>query len=168
MHDKPFVDASCPIGPLSEMERDSFSFYFARLFHRAYAGPYAPDTVRDALMRKPRREPSEGALEIEGRLFRLMPFPEVSWHQAGDDVNVQAHTLGFKPLLSPRHFHAGFTFLEREIHIDYFLFIQRGPLSGVEEFLVFADGCFVMRGGYFGIPPAGGSYNWPLLGYRRA
>lgn len=163
MCDKSIVEAACPIGPLVKMERDSFAFYFSGLFHKKYAGPYAPDPVRDAMLKKPRTERTEGTLEIAGKAYRLMPFPKVSWHQAGDDVNFQAHTLGFKPLSSPRHFHAGFTFLEREIHIDYFLFIQWGPLSGVEEFIVFADGRFSMRGGSFGIPPAGGSYNRPLL-----
>jgi len=48
------------------------------------------------------------------------------------------------------------------LHVDYLKQISWGPVSGHEEFLVFAEGQFVARGGYRA-GAMGGPRNWPLV-----
>jgi hypothetical protein len=154
-------ESACPLGPVSEFEKDSRSFYFSSIFHRQYQGRFKPEVGEQSQTNRSYPWPA-GVLEFEGSGYRRIPGPDVVWHQAEDDVNLLSLKMGYKPQLTPRHFHAAFLFQLIRIHLDYVKFIQWGPLSGVEEFLVFSDGRFISRGGNCGIPPAGGSINWPL------
>ena len=157
-----FSETACPIGPIGKFEKDSRSFYFARLFHRPYQGRFEPRGGRWTWAAGALKKLSESVMELAGRRYHRISGPEVTWRQAEDDINFLSLKMGYKPRLTPRHFHADFAFRRRRVHIDYVKFIQWGPLSGVEEFLVFADSRFIARGGHCGIPPAGGCYNWPL------
>jgi len=153
-----FPESACPLGPVSEFEKDSRSFYLSSIFHRQYQGRFKPEAG----------EPSQTSrsfdwhasiLELKGRDYLRVQGPDVVWHQAEDDVNYLSLKLRYEPQLTPRHFHAGFLFQLKQIHLDYVKFIQWGPVAGVEEILAFSDGDFITRGG---CGPTGGHVNWPL------
>ena len=157
-----FPETTCPIGLIGQLENDSRSFYFASLFNKRYEGRFEPRRGKWTRAMGTLERQHESVLELSGRRYRRMSGPDVVWHQAEDDVNYSSLKMGYGPLLTPRHFHTDFIFQRRQLHLDYVKFINWGPLSGVEEFLVFSEGHFITRGGHYGIPPAGGRINWPL------
>ena len=97
------------------------------------------------------------------------PLPPIRWIQAADDVNFgwpERQRDGRRLEHSPRHFHADITLGDEVLHLDDLKQISWGPVMGHEEFLVFAKGQFVARGGNWGGPPGGGARNWPLVVQR--
>jgi len=157
-----FPETSCPIGPASEFEEDSRSFYFAPLSRRPYQGRYNPAGARSRSLREVKRL-SRDRLEFSGKRYRRISGPAVVWHRAKDDGKYLSQKPGDMLPVKPRHFHADFEFRKRRVHVDFLKFLRWGPLSGVQELLFFSDGRFITRGGHCGMPPACGSFNWPLV-----
>jgi hypothetical protein len=156
-------ESTCPLGPVSELEKDSRSFYLGQVFSRKrYQGRFEPDLGKKLGGKRPLQLPSEGIVEFDGKSYRRIPGPSIVWHQADDDVNYLSLKMEYEPRSSPRHFHTAFVFLRRPVHIDFVRFVGYGPISVVNEFLVFSAGRFITRGGNCGAPPANGSINWPL------
>ena len=58
-----FSETACPIGPIGEFEKDSRSFYFARLFHRPYQGRFDPLGGRRTWAAGTLKKLSESAVE---------------------------------------------------------------------------------------------------------
>lgn len=156
-----FPESACPIGPVSEFEKDSRFFYFALLFKQTYQGRYKPAGDSSRGLRKLRKSSSD-RLEFSGKSYRNIPGPEVVWQQAEDDGEKRSRKPGNGLAVMPRHFHADFEFRKKRVHVDFLKFVRWGPLSVAMEYIVFSEGRFVTRGANWNMPPACGYYNWPL------
>jgi hypothetical protein len=156
-----FPDTACPLGPASEFEKDSRSFYFAALFRRPYQGRYKPAWARSRGLQEVKRL-SRDRFEFSGKRYRRISGPAVVWHRAKDDGKYLSKKPGDMVSAIRRHFHTDFEFRKRRVHVDFLLFIRWGPLFGVCELVFFSDGRFITRGGHCGLPPISGIFNWPL------
>jgi hypothetical protein len=159
----------CPLPPIKVAIRDSSSFYWSQIRGGPYTGVLDHRQDGEFSSRDFWRRLADPTLDAAGQHWTRASVPPIRWVQAEDDVNFgwpERQRDGRRLEHSPRHFHADITLGDEVLHLDYLKQISWGPLMGHEEFLVFAKGQFVARGGNWGQPPAGGARNWPLVVQR--
>jgi len=93
---------------------------------------------------------------LGNRELHRIPTPPLVW-VVGLACHIEIHFERWAT-----HFHSDLTRGKTRVHIDYFHFIEEGPLQGVEGFAISREGSLLVAGGHWGQPPAGGWRNWPL------
>lgn len=157
--DKVAKTFTCPLGPLSEAIADSLRYYSPDYTKRV-------ETACDKAMTGLRQVHTDvnkdktSKIQVGSSVWQYVEHLSIKWEFAPDDPRYI--NLDIKLPVNQRHIHGSFHISEHKIHVDYVRFMQGGPLSGTEEFLVFVDGVLRGRGGVFVCSPGGSHRNWPL------
>jgi hypothetical protein len=100
-------------------------------------------------------------LQFDGQIWLMVRELEPEWEIAPDDDRRGTERHRHKDLAF-EHLHTWFSLDHREIHVDYCRVKSWGPIAGLREYRVFANGVSKGRGGRWGIVCASGSRCFPL------